>query len=360
VPRPTVSDVAQLVGVSPSTVSRALSSDSGRVASGTRAQIIAAAREIGYTPNRAARELVTGRSNSIGIVIPDTQNPYFAAILKGVQISSQQQELSVVVADCDEDPRAELSLASRLVEQVDGLILCSSRMSDENVQLIAEQAPVVLVNRQLGDIPSVSMDEAKIMRLAIEHLYALDHRHIAYVRGPDSSWTNTQRRKAIGVIAPSLDGVMVSELGPYRPAFNSGVQSVDLALARGASALITCNDLVAMGAMARLRQRGIPVPERISIVGIDDSPTARLALPALTSVHTPQVRLGRSATDLMVDVLSRSHPAAVVDSLNIELRIRESTAPALATDRPARPQSRNDDAVAEHDDESPGVLASTP
>lgn len=333
--RPTVSDVARIVGFSPSTVSRALSSDSGRVASGTRARIVAAAREIGYTPNRAARELTTGRSHTIGFVVPDIENPYFSSVLKGVQLESQHEDFSVFVADSNEEPRDEYKLADRLISQVDGLILCSSRMSDEQVQRFADLVPVVLVNRRLNDIPSVTMDECQIIRQAIEHLYALGHRCIAYAGGPATSWTAKQRLLAIADLRESLSDVTISEFGPFNPVFNSGATAIDLALAAGATGFVACNDLVAMGAMARLRNRGMSVPQRMSIVGIDDSMSASLVSPALTSVHTSKVQLGRSAMSAIIDLLD-DKPAPLPIVGNIELRIRESTATIMSPAQPVR------------------------
>jgi DNA-binding LacI/PurR family transcriptional regulator len=326
--RPTVSDVAALARVSPSTVSRALASDDGRVAAGTRERILDVARELGYTPNRAARELITGRSNNIGFVIPDIQNPYFASILKGVQFEAQREDYSIFVADSDEDPKAEFGLVNKVVNQVDGLILCSSRMSDADIASFAEQTTVVLVNRRWGDLAAITLDEEQIVRLAIEHLYALGHRHIAYAGGPDSSWTNKQRRIGIDAVTPTLEGLRVSVLGPFSPVFNGGAPAADLAVASGATALIACNDLVAMGAVARLRTRGFRVPEDVSVVGIDDSDSASLVSPALTSVHAPLFQVGRSAVSTVLDVVRGIDPPGTIDTLDIALRVRESTTTA--------------------------------
>lgn len=323
--RPTVHDIAKLVGVSPSTVSRALGAAPERVAEETRIRIQDAAHRLGYGPNLAARQLVTGRWDSIGFLVPDIQNPYFAAILKGIQSEARRWGSSVYVADFDEDPSAEAEIALGLSKKVDALVLCSSRMGDDDIRHVEAEVPVVLVNRQLTGLPSVACDEARIMRLAVEHLYALGHRKIAYLRGPDSSWTNGRRRAALEVLQRERADLTIVEFGPLNPVFNSGMTAADLVLAAQASALVACNDLVAMGAMARLRQRGVDVPRDMSVIGVDDSASARMARPGLTSVHTPDVTLGRRAAVATLNHLRGAAPCDLVEDADIELMLRDST-----------------------------------
>ena len=186
----TVRDVAKALGVSPSTVSRALSS-SALVAPRTRQQIIDKSREMGYTPNNAARGLVTGRKGTLGLVVPDLENPYFASVTKGVQARALTTGYSVFVADSDEDARLELELVRKLKPQVDGLILCSSRMPDADLASLVGDTPVLLINRRMEGLPHLTLDDEEIVRQALEHLC------IEHLNGP---------RSKLGV--PSLDPVL--------------------------------------------------------------------------------------------------------------------------------------------------------
>lgn len=309
-----------------STASRALSPENERVSSSTREKVKNVADSIGYFANSAARGLASGMTHTIAVIVPDIENPYFASILKGVQVETQMSEVAVVVADSFEDPGREELLLRRFSSQADGVILCSSRLKDEMILSLARPESTVLVSRQVPGLVSVTLDEAQILRLAIQHLYAFGHSRIAYVRGPDSSWANTMRRQLIPVVESELEGLEVLDLGPYKPVFNSGPPAADRAVSLGATALVACNDLVALGAMQRMSSRKISVPDEFSILGIDDSAGARISNPSLTSVHTPHVRLGHSAASLVREQLRGAEVSSVSDHLDIELRIRDSTA----------------------------------
>jgi LacI family transcriptional regulator len=153
----TLRDVARLAGVSPSTVSRALSMP-GVVNATTRARVQAAAERLGYEPNRAARGLITGRTGNIGLVVPDLANPFFPSVVKGVQARARASDVAVFLADTDEDAAAEVGLVRALAKQVDGLILCSPRASQEDLAAVAQETNVVLVNRLVEGVPAVTFD----------------------------------------------------------------------------------------------------------------------------------------------------------------------------------------------------------
>ena len=320
----TVRDVAKLANVSPATVSRALSASS-LVAPRTRSRIVEAATQLGYLPNSAARGLVTGRTRNLGLVVPDLENPYFASVTKGVQARALGRGYSVFVSDSDEDPRAEQELVSKLKPQVDGLILCSSRMSDAELMECSTGTTTVLVNRQLEGLQSIYVDDEEIVRQALEHLYALGHRHIAYAGGPAGSWSDRQRRNGIERVLPDLPKLRITSLGAFAPVFGGGQSAADLAVASTATAVLAYNDLVALGVLSRLRSRGISVPEDISVVGIDDINAATLVSPALTTVRAPLRRVGRAAVDLLTDHLEPGTNPRPPELLRVELVVRQST-----------------------------------
>ena len=328
----TVRDVARAAGVSASTVSRALSAPHA-VSAGTRARVLATARELGYRPNRAARGLVTGRTGNLGLVVPDLENPFFSSVTKGVQGRARAAGYAVFVSDSDEDPELETELVRNLAKQVDGLLLCSPRASDAEVAALAGECLIVLLNRQAADLPSVTVADGDGIRQAVEHLRALGHRRIAYAGGPRSSWSGTRRVAALRAAVAAHPDPEVVELGHFTPHFPGGLAAADLALACGATAVLAYNDLVALGIAARLEQRGIDVPGGMSVVGIDDVPLSSLVAPGLTTVRLPLVGEGRAGVDLLLDLVDPDpgpvHPARARE-LPVELVVRGSTAPPAA------------------------------
>lgn len=320
----TVRDVAKAAGVSASTVSRALAANSV-VAAETRERILDVARQLGYRPNHAARGLITGRTHNIGLVVPDLENPYFASVTKGVQSRALNEGYSVFIADSDEDARTELELVRKLSKQVDGLILCSARMSEADIASVADETTTVLINRQWGDLASVVVDDFEITRQALEHLYALGHRHVAYAGGPSSSWSNRKRWAGIEAVQPKLDGLTVSPLGSFAPVFGGGQSAADVAVASGATAVLAYNDLMGLGILARLAARGIDVPRDISVMGIDDVNVATLVSPGLTTVRSPLTKIGRSAVNALIDLIEPNDRQLSIEELPVQLVVRQST-----------------------------------
>ncbi|NUR90046.1 MAG: LacI family DNA-binding transcriptional regulator [Nonomuraea sp.] len=322
----TLADVAEACGLSPSTVSRALS-DPGRVSAATRDKVARTAREMGYTPNRVARSLSMGRTGTIGLIVPDVANPFFPPIIKAVQARAARKDLVVVLADTDERVADELDRARVLSKQVDGLIMVSPRSPDPRIAEIARLVPTVFVNRRVEDHPSVLIDNADGMRQAVEHLVALGHRRLGYLAGPRRSWSNQQRQAAIGE-ACAQHGVELAVFGPFEPQVQAGVQAADLLQGSTATAVIAYDDLIALGVMARMSERGLAVGRDLSVMGIDDSPLSGMAYPTLTSVHVPGAEAGVTAVDLLLDVLDGVEGVAELVELETYLVVRSSTGPA--------------------------------
>jgi LacI family transcriptional regulator len=291
----TVHDVARAAGVSISTVSRALAAPE-RVAPSTRDRVTAAARELGYRPNRAASVLRAGRTGALGLVVPDLANPYFAAIAKGAQARARERGLGLFVVDSDEGPDLETEAVAGLAPQTDGIVLCSPRSVERSVAALGGR-PVVLVNHEVDGVPSVVADHGTGMFRALEHLRALGHRKVAYVGGPESSWSDGRRRDGLRAAAARLHDVDLVELGPHRPQVAGGHAAADLVLASGATAVVTFNDLVAVGLVERVRVRGLEVPGDLSVVGCDDAYVAELTSPPLTTLRTDLRGAGRAAVD---------------------------------------------------------------
>lgn len=321
----TIRDVAKTAGVSPATVSRALSSPE-LVESATRDRVIQVAESLGYRPNRAARGLITGRTGNFGLILPDLANPFFPLVVKGIQQAAREAEYQVFVVDTDEDVSAELGLVRDLAKQVDGIVLCSPRLKAADLREAAALVPVVLLNRLHGSVPAVVVDNADGMRQIIEHLDGLGHRRVGFIAGPRTSWSNRQRLKALQAICQDGEIELV-QLGSFAPTFAGGIDAADGVVISGVTAVIGYNDLVALGTISGLRQRGVNVPADISVVGIDDIPMSAMVDPPLTTLNLPKDVAGRASVELLLQLLAEQRPGAQVRELPTELIVRGTTGP---------------------------------
>lgn len=320
----TIRDVAEAAGVSPATASRALSHPT-RVTPVRRARVERAAVELGYRrvdPTPAPRRL--------GLVIPDLVNPYFSGVAKGIQHRARTAGLSLLIADSDEDPHLELELIQRMAPQVDAIVLCSPRMPDHVLAGLAIGPPIVLINREAAGVPSVVVDNASGIRQIVRHLHALGHRRIAYAGGMPGSWSERERGEGIATAAAEA-GLEAIHLGHFPTTFPGGVAAGDLVAASGVSGVVAHNDLMAVGILDRLRQRGTLVPEQVCVVGFDDVPAATYVSPALTTVQVSLHVLGRIAVDLLISPESLPDAVRGTYRLPVSLVVRGSTGPAAQT-----------------------------
>jgi len=319
----TIRDVAKHAEVSIATVSRALSAPE-LVAERTRTRVIAAAAALGYEPNRAARSLITGRTGFIGAVVPDLTNPFFLGVLKGIQAAARDAGHHVLLADTAENPATEADLIGSIARQVDGLLLLSSRIPTARLQQISSgSCRAVLFNRLVPGFPAVLVDSGDGMRQLVQYLGALGHRRCAYAGGPTESWADADRRRGLAK-ACGASGVRIVDLGAFAPVYGAGARAADLALEAGATAVIAFNDLMALGVVARLRDRGVHVPLEVSVAGFDDIAMASMSSPRLTTVAAPLELAGRSAVGLLMSMLGErgGGPAAVTGNGNGHTRGR--------------------------------------
>jgi LacI family transcriptional regulator/LacI family repressor for deo operon, udp, cdd, tsx, nupC, and nupG len=261
--------------------------------------------------------------------VPDVANPFFSAMLKGCTARAREVRHVVFLADAAEDPRVEAEVVGAMAKQVDGVVLCSPRMDPDHLQRLVGTTPLVLINRDEAGLPAVLMDSADGARQALEHLSALGHRRIAHLAGPPASWAGEERLRGLRAAAPACD-VETIELGPFPPTFQGGVQAADLALARGVTAILAFNDLMAVGVLNRLAARGVAVPTDISVVGFDDIEMSSMTTAPLTTVRMPMEAGGRAAVDLLLDGLDTPvEPGANPTHrwLTTQLIVRSTTAP---------------------------------
>lgn len=323
----TIYDVARECGVAASTVSRAFSRP-GRVNPDTAQRIHDAARRLGYRANPLARAVTTGRTAMIGVVVSDVTNPVYFPVIRGVEAAAAERDLTVLLTDAEESPRTERAGIDRALPLVDGLLLAGSRLSDSAIRTIAQRLPVVVCNRPVPGVASVVTDNPRGIRRAVEHLGALGHTTITYVAGPEASWADGARWRAVREATLELD-LRAVRVGPFTPTVTGGVAAVEPLLRQRPTAVVTYNDLLAIGLLRGLAQAGVRVPRDVSVVGFDNIFGSDFCTPALTTVAAPLRALGTEAlTHLAAQLDGAAAHAGAPTVLPARLVIRESTAPA--------------------------------
>jgi LacI family transcriptional regulator len=310
--RVTLREVAELAGVNPSTVSRALSPFSRHLVNPeTLRRVQAAALELDYAPNRVASSLRTGRSHSIGVVIPDLTNPLFPPVVRGISDGLASAGYTALVTNTDRNVENERTMLETLLErQVDGLIMASAATDDELVAIGLDRGvPVVLVNRMVDDhrILAVLSDDWHGMNEAVGHLASLGHRSIGHVAGPLGIATGVLRRQAFfdamathGLDVPDRAVVVASTFT------ESGGTAAARELLRSflaCTAIVAANDLIALGCYAAAAELGRSCPDDLSVVGFNDMPFADKFCPPLTTVRIPAYEMGVRAARLLIDRL---------------------------------------------------------
>jgi LacI family transcriptional regulator len=333
-----LSDVAERAGVHPATVSRALSERTRHMVNAATAErVLAAASELGYTPNPIARSLKTNRSFTVAVLLPDLTNPLFPPMVRGIEDGLAEAGFTALIANTDNHPdRALAALETMRIRQADGCIAATATRDDGLLADAAGEMPMVLINRRVLNhaIPAVVADDRSGVRQAVEHLAALGHERIAHVAGPQWLSTGADRHQAF---VQALRGVGLDpdpELIRFGEGFTEeqGALSLHGLLESGAdfSALVAGNDLMALGCYDALVERGLSCPDDVSVVGFNDMPFADKFNPPLTTVRIPHYEMGRRAAALLLERLASEDGDAPSDDivLPVELVQRASTAPA--------------------------------
>ncbi|GGF48570.1 HTH-type transcriptional regulator MalR [Aliidongia dinghuensis] len=343
--RVTASDVAKLVGVHVSTVSRAMNPQTrGLVAGDVAQRVLAAAASLGYAPNSLAAGLRTRRSFTIGVVLPDITNPVFPPILRGIQEVLEAEGYVPIVADAGpeagrpeagrpEAGRRETVVERLIARQVDGLILATSLRHDPVLTLCrARQIPVVLVNRVTEDsgFSGVVSDDQRGMKLAVDHLAALGHRSIGHISGPLELSTGHGRlqgfRQAMAQQGLAVPADAVTTAAAYSRDAGREATNRLLTQAPGLTAIVAANDLLALGCYDALAAAGLDCPGDMSVVGHNDMPLVDMVDPPLTTVRIRHHEMGTEAARLLLRQI-----AGAAEGFDLVLRpdliVRASTAP---------------------------------
>jgi len=324
-PAVTIYDIAQVAGVSPSTVSRALNKP-GRINAKTEQRVREAAQSLGYRLNPMARALPTGRTGTLGLLVSDLTNPLYFDLVGSAERAASAAGHTLVLAESRESAEAERATAERLQPAVDGLLLVATRLDDAEIAGLAAAKPLVLVNRRVPGVPSVAPDVSPGIAQTLDHLQAAGHRAVGYLSGPAGSWPNRERWEVLFEQALAR-GLSIVEIPAGVPTMDGGADGLRRVLASGITAVVTFNDLMALGLLRACRADGIDVPGRLSVVGFDDIFGAELTTPALTTVRSPLAAIGEAATArLLAEIRGENGgPSEVV--LPTELVVRESAGP---------------------------------
>ncbi len=331
--RVTIEDVAREAGVSRQTVSRAIN-NKREIHPETRRRVLEVVRELGYRPNSIARGLKTDRTLTIGLVVPDIANPFFAEVVRGASEVAHADDYGILLCNTDENPLREWSVLRMLESyRVDGLMLISSRLADRRLQEAMERwRPMVLVNREpaelLPNIGSVVVDDAEAAQRAVQHLISRGHRRIAFLGGSSRSRSGLERRRGYrqalieaGLPAPAR------WCRPCAPTVDGGRTAAKALLSQAPeiTAVLTYNDLVALGVVQACQSLGRHIPQDLALVGWDDIVYAPYFSPPLTTMRMPKYQIGEQAMRLLLELIrDPQHPPKVV-RLDAKLIVRGST-----------------------------------
>ena len=323
----TLKDVAKEAGVSVATVSRYLN-DTANLTGPTRASVKRAVEALGFRPNRVARRLRIsgGRALLIGLVVPDLRNPFFADVARGVETTAQRWGSAVIVGHSDESEALERMYLELLgSESVDGIVLPTVQQGDLTLgDLTPAGIPVVCVDRRPGTVAvdTVVSDNEAGARAATEHLLRLGHERIGFVEGRPTISTSRERlvgyRQALAAAGVAVDEALV-RVGDSRQCGGRDRAGALLDLDRPPTALVVGNNLMTLGALEAVSERGLCIPDDVAIVGYDDMPWATAFNPPLTCVSQPGFEMGQRAAELLMRRIE--HPDAAPELVVLQPRL---------------------------------------
>jgi LacI family transcriptional regulator len=334
-PAVTLKDVARRAGVHAATASRALNPETRLLVSEVTARrVLAAATELGYRPNAVARSLRTRRSHTVGVLIPDLNNPLFPPIVRGLEDRLDADGYVALIGNTDGDDARERRVFEQMrARHVDGYVLATAHLRNPGLdEAVRAGVPVVLMNRVARDnsFPAVSVDNERGIELEVSHLTSLGHRHIACIAGPQDVSTGLERYRG-------FESAMASaglDIPPGRVAFaqsfsiEEGYRCAKEVLTgpEQCTAVAAANDMLAVGCYLALSEAGLRCPDDISVVGFNDMPFIDMLKPPLTTIAFSHYQVGTQAAQLLLERLNGSPGPVKVLYLPPELIIRGSTA----------------------------------
>jgi LacI family transcriptional regulator len=339
----TIPDVARRAGVSTATAARALGGY-GAASESARTAVLRAAEELGYRRNDLARAMITGRTNTLGLVIADIENPFFARAARGVSDAARAAGYDVVLTNTDEDADVERSNVRVLLSRrVDGLIVApTSPVADHLAAATESGCPVVLLDRRLDGFPAdtVLVDNVAAARDVVERLLAAGHSRIAMVTGGSRHAERRDRATTISTGDDRVDGYVAAltdagvarpetylRTGAATPEMAASLMSELIALPDRPTAVFASDSRVALGVLKAIREAGLEVPRQISMVGFDDADWTSVVNPPISVVAQPTYELGRRAAETLIARLSGDETPPRVHVMATDFLARRSVAP---------------------------------
>ena len=327
----TIREVAESAGVSYATVSHVIN-NTRFVSQETRERVEAAMTALNYRPNALARSLRQGKTNTIGLVLPDSANPFFAEISRSIEDEAFKRGYSVFLCNTELDTQRELFYVDVMSKkQVDGIIFVAAGDQADSIDfLIRRNMPVVMIDRDLPDvqIDVVLTDHQLGGMLATRHLIELGHTRIACIAGPSSITPSAERitgyRKALEEAGLTYDENLLFR-GDYHAQSGMEITHSILNMEPRPTAIFALNDLMALGALRAASEAGYSVPRDLAVVGYDDLEIAHFTNPPLTTIAQPKKEIGAQAIQQLVDRIARKNDPPCRAVLPPELIIRRST-----------------------------------
>jgi LacI family transcriptional regulator len=327
-----IKDIAAMAGVSTATVSHVIN-NTRFVSDEVKRKVLAAIESQGYTPNIHARNLASGQSRTLGLIISDITNPFFPDLVKSIQEKAQEQGYEVLVFNTNYDPQRDVSCVQRLLEmQVRGVMVMTSELDVSVIERLSSRKVAVVfldIGKAGPHTSNIRVRYEKGIQQAVEHLLNLGHRQIAFISGPAHIKSAQIRRmaflKVMKKYRSSLHTEPVIHDGDFK--LESGQRAVRelLALKHRPTAILAANDMMAMGALRELKRAGLEVPADVSVIGCDNNWVTTLTDPELTTIVIPRAEIGQAAVALVLDTISADDRLGCEIKIRTQLIVRKST-----------------------------------
>ena len=342
----TIKDVARESGVNISTVSRALNNSYG-VSHQTREHVAAVAARLNYRPNRVARGLVTGRSHSLGLILSDIRNPFFAEVARGAEDAARAGNCDLVLCNSDLDADKQMHYVRSLLEKrIDGILMnsVSALSREQQAQLTASDVPIVLLNRPASnrEFSTVCADNEAGGAMAARYLLGLGHRKIAHLTGPKQHGNLSDRTRGfVRTLQAAKNAIHpIVRYGKFNFAGGADLTRKLLDAHPDITAIFAANDVMAFGVVKAALERGLRIPEDLSLIGFDNIEFSGIVHPPLTTIHQPKYEMGQAAVEILLR-MARERDKRIAEHrlLGVEMIERQSCQAPLATQRVKRRQA---------------------
>ncbi|MBM4761246.1 LacI family DNA-binding transcriptional regulator [Bacillus sp. B15-48] len=316
----TIKDIAKNANVSIATVSRVINNKADGIREETKQRVLDAIKEHNYQPNTIARSMITKKTSTIGLIIPDIRNPFFPELVRGVEDFSKKSNYTVFLCNTDGDIEREKEYFNLMKEKsVDGVIYTYAHGGFE--EILNNNIPIVLLDRGLDEnqFSGVCIDNEKAGYMATKHLIELSHERIGCITGPDNIQSSRDRlkgyKRALEEAGLPINQAFI-KTGDYQ--MEGGYEAAKLLLKENSvTAIFAFNDLMAFGVYQAAQEFGLTIPDDLSVVGFDNIKYNRLLQPKLTTIDQPTYRMGELATEILLDQINNDKNNQI-KSINLE------------------------------------------